>query len=392
MRATSVPQHLPDGVELPELRELVVCSLEAWDDVWRRNQFFTDALLCRSPSLRILFIEPAADVLFELTQLRWPQPPRLRAVGNERRLQAFRPFKPLPRRLGSFSDRWLCRRVIEAARRLGFTRPTLWLNDVTYAPLTSSMGWPTLYDVTDDWLLAPFPTRELDRLRRLEDVALSQAEEVVVCSPALAASRGSRRAVTVVSNGVDIEHFRQLRPRPDDLPPAPTAVYVGTLHESRLDIDLLTELADADGQLSVVLVGPDSLAAAPRHRLSAAPNIHMLGARPYADVPGYLQHADVIIVPHLITPFTESLDPIKAYECAVVETPVVATPVAGFRELSSELTIAPAEEFVAGVMAALSAPPRRAASVVPPSWTERAETFEFVLRRAGAAAAPSRPA
>ena len=42
-----------------------------------------------------------------------------------------------------------------------------------------------------------------------------------------------------------------------------------------------------------------------------------------------------MIVPHLVNPFTESLDPIKAYECLAAGRPTVATPVAGFRDLGA---------------------------------------------------------
>ena len=45
---------------------LVVCSLEAWDEVWRRNQFFVDGLLERDPLLRVLFVEPPFDYLLQL--------------------------------------------------------------------------------------------------------------------------------------------------------------------------------------------------------------------------------------------------------------------------------------------------------------------------------------
>ena len=211
-------------------------------------------------------------------------------------------------------------------------RPMLWINDVTYAPLIARTGWPSLYDVTDDWLLAPFEPRQLQRLRRLDALALAQADEVVVCSPALAESRGTTRPVSLVPNGVDVEHFRRPRPRPPDLPAAPTAVYVGSLHEARLDVELVADLADALPQLNVVLVGPDSLDRESHDLLARRPSMHLLGARPYADVPAYLQHADVVIVPHRVSPFTESLDPIKAYECLAITTPTVATPVAGFRE------------------------------------------------------------
>jgi glycosyltransferase involved in cell wall biosynthesis len=280
------------------------------------------------------------------------------------------------------SDRWLCDRVVDATQRFGFTWPTLWLNDVTYAPLIRRMRWPSVYDVTDDWLLAPFAPRKIARLRRLDAVALADAHEVVVCSPALVASRGRDRTVTLIPNGVDLEHFRLPRLRPRDLPPAPTAVYVGTLHDARLDVELVIELARAHRALSVVLVGPDALQPVTRRRLGQEPNIHLLGSRPYAEVPAYLQHADVLLVPHRVTPFTESLDPIKAYECLAVETPAVATPVAGFRELAGSVTVAPRESFVAAVDATLSAPARRLAAGGPASWADRARTFELVLMRA----------
>ena len=44
---------------------LVVCSLEAWDEVWRRNQFLVRELLAADPDRRVLFVEPAFDVLHE---------------------------------------------------------------------------------------------------------------------------------------------------------------------------------------------------------------------------------------------------------------------------------------------------------------------------------------
>jgi glycosyltransferase involved in cell wall biosynthesis len=375
-----------DGAEAPAdaspLRELVVCSLEPWDDVWRRNQFLAEELLRRRPALRILFVEPAADVLFELSRRRRPTGAHT-SVLRGGRLYAFRPLKPLPRRCGSFSDRWLHRSVVVATQRLGFTQPTLWLNDVNYAPLIRRTRWPSVYDVTDDWLLAPFAPREIARLQALDALALDDADEVVVCSPALAASRGRDRAVILIPNGVDTEHFRRARPRPADLAPAPTAVYVGTLHESRLDVELIIELAQSVSSLSVVLVGPDALSAAARARLEAQPTIFVLGPRAYADVPAYLQHADIVIVPHLVTPFTESLDPIKAYECLAVQTPTVATPVAGFRELGASIRVASRESFVSAVQETLAAPLPRYAATDAASWEDRARAFERALMRAG---------
>jgi teichuronic acid biosynthesis glycosyltransferase TuaH len=373
----------PVATRARDFSEVVVCSLEPWDNVWRRNQLLADALLRSRPGLRILFVEPPGDPLFDLVQHRRPVLPRIDDVRGDKRLYALRPLKLLPRRLGSLSDRVLLHWVLTATRRLGFERPTLWLNDVNYAPLIRRTGWPSVYDVTDDWLLAPFHSREIARLRALDREALTHADEVVVCSPALAASRGRVRDVTLVPNGVDTEHFQRPRPRPPDLPVAPTAVYVGTLHESRLDVELVLKLARSIPALSLVLVGPDALSKATRNSLRMEPNVYSLGPRAYHDVPAYLQHADILIVPHLVTPFTESLDPIKAYESLTVTTPTVATPVAGFRELDGSVTVAPFDGFVAAVEATLATPPSRPEAADPASWTERARSFEMVLACTG---------
>jgi glycosyltransferase involved in cell wall biosynthesis len=256
----------------------------------------------------------------------------------------------------------------------------LWINDTSYGPLIGRTGWPSVYDVTDDWLLIPVPPRERDRRRRLEAVAMRDADRVVVCSPGLARTRGAVRPTTLIPNGVDVGHFTRPRPRPADLPAAPLAVYVGTLHDERIDVDLVAELAARLPGLSVALVGPDVLGPASRRRLAAHANVRLLGPRPYAQVPGYLQHADVVIVPHRVTPFTESLDPIKAYECLAVGRPTVATPVAGFRTLSSPVASVPREEFTARVEQALEA--SRIAAAFPAddlSWDDRCRRFEAVL-------------
>jgi hypothetical protein len=99
-------------------------------------------------------------------------------------------------------------------------------------------------------------------------------------------------------------------------------------------------------------------------------------------VPGYLQHADVVFIPHLVNAFTETLDPVKAYECLAIGQPTVATPVAGFRELADSLTVAPRESLVDAVAAALAGNGMSHAPSAVPTWDDRASVFESVLTRA----------
>jgi glycosyltransferase involved in cell wall biosynthesis len=327
--------------------DLVVASLEAWDTVWRRNQHLVAGLLREDPHLRVLFIEPATDPLHAALGAARPRRgrglrrgPELPGVGADA-LWLFEPTKWLPRRLDpGVDDRW-ARQVLRASRTVGMAAPALWVNDPTGALLVTATTWPALYDVTDDWTLADRAAAQLDRVRAQEQVLLEGCAEVVVCSPALAASKGAERPVTVVPNGVDTAAYRARHDRPADLPEPPVALYAGTLHADRLDVDLCVDLCEALAGLAggpgrLVLVGPDALDHRDSQRLREAGAL-VLGARPSTDVPAYLQHADVLVVPHVVTPFTDSLDPIKLYEYAAAARPVVSTPVAGFRDSDDPL-------------------------------------------------------
>ncbi len=366
--------------------QLVVCSLEAWDEVHRRNQLLVLELLHHHRELRVLFVEPPVDVAYELREHRRPARPGLRQVDREGRLWALRPYKVLPRVLGPGADRSLARQVRRAAARVGLARPVLWVNDVTFAPLARASGWPLLYDVTDDWLSATATAREVARRRRNEDELLRRAGAVVVCSAELARRKGRARSVVLIENGVDAAHLRSPSPRPPDLPAGPVALYLGTLHEDRLDVELCLATARAIRPAHLVLVGPVALADPARRALLAEPNVSLLGARPYRDVPGYLQHADIVVVPHRRTSFTESLDPIKARECLAVGRPTVATEVGGFRDLPAPVRAVPAPAFPAAVAAALAEAPPPGPGPLPEglaSWSDRAVAMAEALRMAG---------
>jgi glycosyltransferase involved in cell wall biosynthesis len=276
--------------------------------------------------------------------------------------------------------------VARAAARLGFDVPVLWVNDSSYATLVAESGWPAVYDVTDDWLLGHYPPRELKRLQRNDAALLDLASEVVVCSPALEAARGRSRSVHLIPNGVDVVHIRTPAPRPPDLPQARVALYTGTLSGGRLDVALCADLAERLAPAArLVLVGPNACSADESDRLSAAGAV-LLGPRPYADMPAYLQHADVLVVPHRVNPFTESLDPIKAREIVAVGRPAVSTPVAGFRDLRPPVKPVERDAFVSTVLDLMEGEPMPAGpgpmTSEPGSWAERAAAFLQVLQQA----------
>ena len=360
--------------------DVVCCSLEDWDDVWRRNQFLVRELFELDPACRVLFVEPPHDVVHALRRGENPR----RATGSRRvdgmpRLSILKPTKVLPRVLGAGADRHLASQVERAARELGFTQPLLWINDAAYAALAGRVRWPTVYDITDDWLLAAAASREQQRREARERFLLSRADEVVVCSPGLTASRESVRPVRLIPNAVDAAHYAAPTARPADLPAAPVALYVGTLHRDRLDVDLVGRVAAEAPSTQLVFVGPVALDDADTRALGAYRNVHLLGPRPWSSVAAYMQHADVLMVPHVVSPFTESLDPLKAYEYLAAGRPVVTTNVAGFRDLElPHVARVDADGFAAALVAATaSREPIRVPDL--PSWRDRATAFRDAL-------------
>ncbi len=366
---------------------MVCCSLEAWDDVWRRNQFLVREILESRPGLRILFVEPPVDVLWSSLHDKRVPPSGTRTIAGFERVTAYRPRKWLPRRLAPGVDGRLSRRVELRARRLGFRNPVLWVNDSSYADLAEKSGWPVVYDVTDDWTLASRSERERRRQVANDQRLMALAREVVVCSPALASTRGAARPVSLIPNGVDVDHFQAARDRPADLPGGRIVLYSGTAATDRLDVELCVDLARSlPADSTLVFVGPNACHPQVTRRLVAAGAV-FLGPRSYADIPGYMQHAELIVVPHVVTPFTESLDPIKAREIMAAGSRCVATPVAGFRDLGFPVTIASRKAFVRTVTEALMAKPEARCHKAGPgevdvSWTSRAAEFLAALDRA----------
>lgn len=167
--------------------------------------------------------------------------------------------------------------------------------------------------------------REATLIRRVDHVIYT----AVNLAPGIAAA--GAKAMTHVPNGALVEHFIQgsnAVPPEYARIPSPRIVYAGALQEW-FDQELVAALAQALPQASVVIIGPQTM---PLPRLKGISNIHLLGARPFRDLPMYLKNVDVGIIPFIPGPLIHSVNPIKLYEYLACGLPVVAT---AWKELQS---------------------------------------------------------
>jgi glycosyltransferase involved in cell wall biosynthesis len=172
------------------------------------------------------------------------------------------------------------------------------------------------------------------------------------------------RSMAHLPNGVNFDHFfrkRDERPREYDAIPKPIAVYIGAM-EVWFDWKLVNFAVEQLPDVSFVLVGPDDRA---RNMLRPAKNLFILGSRPYSELPAYLQHANVGLIPFDVAnhdSLVRSVHPLKLYEYLASGLPVVAVEWEELRYIKSPATLTTSrEQFVSAIREAISRPPEKSA-------------------------------
>lgn len=383
--------------ESNEPLELVFVSIENWDDVWRRNQFVCGQIARRFPNSKILFVGTARDVSNQIRTGRTAglKDPAVWAVPGYPNIHVTRPLKFLPntiptmRRINEKMYRDQARKV---AKSLGFRRPILWLNPHYAVHMVGKMGEDrTIYDITDDWITLT-QSEALTRLIIEQDRELCRiADAVIVCSQKLYdLKKDLARNLHLIPNGVDANHYRCVLDGAGPLPeesaawPRPIYGYTGTIHPDRVDVDLVERMAKRLTEGCFALVGPGFLPDADRDRLLATGKVHFTGPVPYDRLPQFMRAFDVCMTPHRMTPFTESLNPIKLWEYLAGGKPIVSTDVAGFRDFPQFVRIARTEdEFLNALQEARGEAPEmgeaRRAEARKHSWDARVDQILDVV-------------
>jgi glycosyltransferase involved in cell wall biosynthesis len=163
-------------------------------------------------------------------------------------------------------------------------------------------------------------------------------------------------------------------------------VFTGAIVTTKLDLGLLVELARLRRDWSFALVGPVG-PGDPRadvSTLAAEPNVHLLGARAYRDLPAVLRAADAGLIPYARNALTASIFPMKVYEYLAAGLPVVATPLPALAGVGEVITAPDAagiaralEEALADDTAERRAERSRAAAAH--SWDRRLEEIAAAI-------------
>ncbi len=219
-------------------------------------------------------------------------------------------------------------------------RPILWLFLPSLVGLVGRFREKlVIYHCVDEH--AANPNVPAAQVRAWEKQLLARADLVFTTSNTLYESKRAFNAHTYyLPNVADTEHFARARAEsrvlPDDLRdiPYPIAGYIGNISAYKMDFDLLARVARQRPDWSFVLIGPigrgdpSTSISNPSPALRAclqSPNLHLLGARPYADIPRYVATFDACLIPFNQNESTRGSLPMKFFEYLAAGKPVIAT-------------------------------------------------------------------
>ena len=222
---------------------------------------------------------------------------------------------------------------------------------------------------------------------RLEEDLLARSDGLVVTSKAL----GERKeraglALHYLPHGVDWERMRAALEMGDDQCPGdlvgvrrPIAGFVGQI-STHVDTKLIDHAARNLPHVQFVLIGPR---AEEHANLPHGPNIVYLGARPHAQLPGYLAAFDVAMMPFVNSERVKFAHPTKVREYLAAGCPVVATSHPELVGLSSYIRFADSpEDFCAAIQSSIDAsfnPREISAPMQEHTWRRRAVQFSAMI-------------
>jgi glycosyltransferase involved in cell wall biosynthesis len=253
--------------------------------------------------------------------------------------------------------------VRRAMSELGFSRVVNWVFNPTAAVVAGTLGEDmVVYYCVDDFTAFSGVPAELAALERS---LLERADLVVVSSEALLQNKSKASSrVKLVRHGVAFEHFQKALAAEARVPaeiarlPRPILGYFGLMATDWIDVDLLARVAERFSSGSLVLLGRVTMDLS---RLTALPNVHLLGRKPFVTLPAYCKGFDVALNPFPLSDVTRSSNPLKVREYLAAGLPVVSTRIPEVERLREVRVADSAEEFCTAIEHALETPGPNAA-------------------------------
>jgi len=278
-----------------------------------------------------------------------------------------------------FNSYFIATMVKRFMGKLGMIDPIIWaylpnaIDIIEKLPLSK-----IIYHCIDDY--AEFTDVPKVAFERMERDMLQRADVTVVSAKKLFESkRLYAKNIIYIPHGVNLIEFQGYLNNKVDLNDLdrinkPIAGFVGRIADW-VDLSLIKRCAKELPNWNFVLVGPSNVDLNPYLDI---PNVHFLGKKNYREIPHYIRHFDVCLMPFVSNALVSSVNPLKMYEYLAIGKPVVTVPMDEVTDFAPLLTIAEPSNFSKGIKTAYEADSEmlrkmRIESVSGRSWDDIAE-------------------
>ncbi|GAF26379.1 predicted glycosyltransferases [Moorella thermoacetica Y72] len=188
--------------------------------------------------------------------------------------------------------------------------------------LREKFGWKIVYDCMDEH--GEFSTNGPTMLTLEENLSLQSDLVLATSQKLLEKQKCYSSNCLLVPNACEFEHFSvSFKTQPHEIAhlSRPIIGYYGAISDW-FDTELVAAMARLKPDWSFVLIG--NTFGANLTPFTGLKNVHLLGEKPYSELPAYLHAFDACIIPFKRTPLTEATNPVKFYEYLSAGKPVVS--------------------------------------------------------------------
>lgn len=349
----------------PSLPPVLLFSSSDWNGLWGSRQQV--ALELNRRGYRVLFIERFAGLehLYRYPEMRQRRFTSRQLVEQVDGLWRVMPppllpgyyYFPLVAQLNANIVGWRLNQAI--VRFLRGQRPILWMFKPEHHFMIGRYNeLVSVYHCIDEYTVGT-SGRKKATIEQLENRMLHKAD-VVFANSIITWENKKKIAPNAIRfpSGANVAHFGQAltltsHPQTATLP-RPILMYAGSINE-KIDLRLLLDLANRRPEWTIVMIGELYLGAdlADLVRIRQLPNIHLVGKRPFDELPSWFAAADICLLPYVSGEATRYRSPLKLYEYLATGRPIISTPHPEVDELSHCVSIASPDNWIDRINAIL---------------------------------------
>lgn len=198
------------------------------------------------------------------------------------------------------------------------TNPIAKIDHPFWQFISTDISMPIVYDCMDNH---QFFEDSGKKISQLENDLINKSSAIITTSDFLAKKISPFKS-TLIPNAGDYQLFSHPKPIAISFP-KPIIGYYGAISHW-FDVKLLESGLKSHPDKSFVLIGKVENQQV-QNLVLKYKNIYLLGEKPYLELPSYLAHFDVCLIPFLLTPLIKATNPVKIFEYFASGKPVIST-------------------------------------------------------------------